>query len=120
FRHVQGQRDARDCRACRNVSGYVEREYTAAEFAHGGLAREEVVAEGIAEVTIRRNVLVERVVLTGVDIDSFRDSEPGSDAAKCGREHKCGTRPRNVYSRVFIRIQEPLSPLRLINCASLE
>ena len=71
-RHVQRQGHACDCRACRNAPGYVEREHAPAEFAHGCLAGEEVVAEGIAEVAIRRNILVECVILTGVDIDSFR------------------------------------------------
>ena len=74
-----------------------------------------MIAEGIAEVAIRRNVLVERVVLIGVDIDKFALAKlgamPPSATANMSARQVLGM----CTGCVFIKFQEPLGPLRLIN-----
>ena len=57
-----------------------------AQFAHSRLAGEEVKAERIAAVAIRRNELVERVVFDRVDIDNVGARPPGTNRAKSGRD----------------------------------
>ena len=47
-----------------------------------------MIAQGIAPVSIRRNVLVERVVLTRVDIDSVGARQTNTDGHKEGRKEK--------------------------------
>src|SRR5205823_7365371 len=71
-----------DRRACWNVSTDIECEHTATEFAHGGLAGEKVIAKSIALIAIRNNVLIQCVVLTGVDIDNVRNRQTGTDTDK--------------------------------------
>src|SRR5207253_9446627 len=71
-RHMAAQGPPGDRWACRTIPRHVEAKHAPAELAHGCLAGQEVKAERITEVAIRRNILVERVVLAGINADNRR------------------------------------------------
>lgn len=70
--HMHTQRYACDRRAWRNASSDVESEHASADETQGRLAGEKVITDTIAEVAICKNVLVERVILTGINADNRR------------------------------------------------
>ena len=87
--HGQAQAYARDSGARWNVSGNVERQYTPADFTYAILTGKEVRTKSIAEVARRRVVLVESVVLAGIDTNHCRSRRNRNDAAKCARKCYC-------------------------------
>jgi hypothetical protein len=78
--HAQGH--ACNRRARRNARRDVEGKHSAADPTHGCLASEKIITNTVADVAISRNVLIERIVFAGVDIDSRRTRKIGIDADK--------------------------------------
>ena len=76
-----------------------------------------MVAKRIADVALRGIVLIERIVLNGVNIGKLRDRQTGTDAAKHGRDHGREQNFTEVAGWIFILVFKNVwMILEKVNC----